>query len=135
MKTMAQTKRAANKPMNRVRDIGTATKILITGDGSGAVVSRIQKDIDSFLDDLEALDAAAWKVIHQNKDRVYRVLDMLADRKKKKAEGPVADLKAAWNKLMSSTETLGHDAKLGAQTLRRRANAQRRNAEAHNGSN
>jgi hypothetical protein len=93
MKAMSQTKRAANKPLNRVRDLGTATKILITGNGTSAVVGRIQKDIDSFLDDLEAFDAALW------------------------------------NKLLTSTETLGHDAKLGAQTLRRKADTARRRAE------
>jgi hypothetical protein len=129
MKAMSQTKRAANKPLNRVRDLGTATKILITGNGTSAVVGRIQKDIDSFLDDLEAFDAALWKVVHQNKERVYRFLDMLADRERKKSDGPVGELKAAWNKLLTSTETLGHDAKLGAQTLRRKADTARRRAE------
>lgn len=124
-----QTKKAASGTLNRVRDLGTATKILITGNGTSTVVARIQKDLDSFLADLETFDEALWKVIHENKERLYRFLDAVGDRSKRKGEGAMNDLRSSWNKLVASGRTLGHDARVGARTIGRKANAARREVE------
>jgi hypothetical protein len=118
---MARSKREENRPMVRVRELSNATKLLIKGNGSGAAVTKLRRDIDNVLQSLEEFDAALWKVIHQNKERLYKFLDMVGERGKNK-DSSASELKAAWNKLSGQAQDLGKDAQHAAKAITRKAN-------------
>lgn len=111
-------KRAKEKSGQKVKDATTTTKILF-GDNK-AVITRFRDRLDRTIEDLRRLDAAAWNLIDDSKEKLYRALDVLAHAGSGRNEN-WEELKKSWNQLVDSAGALGRDLQVAAQRMKERA--------------
>lgn len=108
------------KAMQNIKRVTTGTRAAFTN--GGTEIKRLEDHIDKFLDNAEALDRAAWKVVREARTRVYSFLAAFTGEGKATMKH-IDEVKDAWTDLAESAMTLGKDFRRVGKTVQARATA------------